>query len=181
VSAPGYEHKIVDDDGNEVPNGVSGEICVRGFAMMRGIVGRNHTEVFDADGWYHTKDAGRRDDDGHLYFAGRTDDMIKTSGANVAPVEVEAAIGRFDGVRIAYVVGIPDPDKGAVVSAVVVLNEGATAAADDLVTACRKELAAYKVPKKWVILPDPGGLPYTTTNKIDKARLTDLLATGELS
>ncbi|WP_101947817.1 class I adenylate-forming enzyme family protein [Mycobacterium sp. 3519A] len=181
VSAPGYEHKIVDDDGNEVPNGVSGEICVRGFAMMRGIVGRNHTEVFDADGWYHTKDAGRRDDDGHLYFAGRTDDMIKTSGANVAPVEVEAAIGRFDGVRIAYVVGIPDPDKGAVVSAVVVLNEGATAAADDLVTACRKELAAYKVPKKWVILPDPAGLPYTTTNKIDKARLTDLLATGELS
>lgn len=181
VSAPGYEHKIVDDDGKEVPNGVVGEICVRGFAMMRGIVGRQHLEVFDADGWYHTKDAGYRDDDAHLYFAGRIDDMIKTSGANVAPVEVEAAIGRLDGVRIAYVVGVPDPDKGAVVSAVVVLNEGATATADDLVTACRKELAAYKVPRRWVILADARGLPYTTTNKIDKAQLTVLLSTGKLS
>lgn len=180
VSAPGYEHKIVDENGAEVPNGVAGEICVRGEAMMRGIVGKQHAEVFDKDGWYHTKDAGYRDDDGHLYFAGRTDDMIKTSGANVAPVEVEAVIGRYDGVRIAYVVGVPDRDKGAVVSAVVVLNEGATAAQDDLIAQCRKELAAYKVPKKWVILPDPAGLPYTTTNKIDKARLTTLLASGEL-
>ena len=181
VSAPGYEHKIVDKDGHEVANGVVGEICVRGVAMMRGIVGRQYSEVFDADGWYHTKDAGYRDDDGHLYFAGRTDDMIKTSGANVAPIEVEAAIGRLDGVRIAYVIGIPDPDKGAVVSAVVVLNEGATAAPDDLVAACRKELAAYKVPKRWVVLSDAEKLPYTTTNKIDKARLAALVSNGELS
>lgn len=181
VSAPGYEHKIVDQNGHEVANGVVGEICVRGVAMMRGIVGRQHSEVFDADGWYHTKDAGYRDDDGHLYFAGRTDDMIKTSGANVAPIEVEAAIGRLDGVRIAYVIGIPDPDKGAVVSAVVVLNEGAMAAPDDLVAACRKELAAYKVPKRWVVLSDAEKLPYTTTNKIDKARLAALVSNGELS
>lgn len=181
VSAPGYEHKIVDQNGEKVANGVAGEICVRGVAMMRGIVGSQHSDVFDADGWYHTKDAGYRDDDGHLYFAGRTDDMIKTSGANVAPIEVEAAIGRLDGVRIAYVIGIPDPDKGAVVSAVVVLNDGATAVASDLVAACRKELAAYKVPKRWVILPDPDKLPYTTTNKIDKARLAILVSTGELS
>ena len=181
VSAPGYEHKIVDGDGIEVPDGIAGEICVRGFAMMRGIVGSQYSDVFDADGWYHTKDAGYRDADGHLYFAGRTDDMIKTSGANVAPIEVEAALGRLDGVRIAYVVGVPDKDKGAVVSAVVVLNEGATAAAEDLATACRRELAAYKVPKQWVILPDAAGLPYTTTDKIDKTRLSALMAAGELS
>jgi acyl-CoA synthetase (AMP-forming)/AMP-acid ligase II len=181
VSAPGYEHKIVDQNGDEVANGVAGEICVRGVAMMRGIVGRQRSEVFDVDGWYHTKDAGYRDDDGHLYFAGRTDDMIKTAGANVAPIEVEAAIGRLNEVRIAYVIGIPDPDKGAVVSAVVVLNDGATAQTSDLVAACRKELAAYKVPKRWVILPDAEKLPYTTTNKIDKARLAMLVSTGELS
>jgi acyl-CoA synthetase (AMP-forming)/AMP-acid ligase II len=181
VSAPGYQHKIVDEDGKEVADGVAGEICVRGFAMMRGIVGKQHAEVFDADGWYHTGDAGYRDCDGHLYFAGRTDDMIKTSGANVAPIEVEAAIGRLDGVRIAYVVGVPHPDKGAVVSAVVVLNEGADAAAEDLVSACRQKLAAYKVPKQWVILNDANGLPYTTTDKIDKMRLAELLSAGELS
>jgi acyl-CoA synthetase (AMP-forming)/AMP-acid ligase II len=180
VSAPGYEHKIVDDAGNDVPNGVVGEICVRGAAMMRGIVGRQRAELFDSDGWYHTKDAGYRDDDGHLYFSGRTDDMIKTSGANVAPVEVEAIIGRADGVRIAYVVGVPDPDIGAMVSAVVVLNEGMQASQDDLVAVCKKQLAAYKIPKKWVILPSADGLPYTTTNKIDKPRLASLLMSGEL-
>ncbi|MDX1884161.1 class I adenylate-forming enzyme family protein [Mycolicibacterium sp. 120270] len=180
VAAPGYQHKIVDDLGNEVPNGVTGEICVRGTALLRGMIGKHWHEVVDRDGWLHTKDAGYRDDDGHLYFAGRTDEMIKTSGTNVAPIEVEAALGRIDAVRIAYVVGIPDPDKGAVVSAAVVLNEGRTASADDLVAACRKQIAAYKVPKKWVILPDAQRLPYTTTNKIDKARLTALMSAGEL-
>ncbi|KUI45597.1 acyl-CoA synthetase [Mycobacterium sp. GA-1199] len=181
VAAPGFEHKIVDDAGNEVPNGVTGEICVRGTAMMRGMVGKQWHEVVDRDGWLHTKDAGYRDDDGHLYFAGRLDEMIKTSGTNVAPMEVEAALGRIDAVRIAYVIGVPDADKGAIVGAAVVLNEGYTASAADLVTECRKRLAAYKVPKNWVILADPSLLPYTTTNKIDKARLTALMAAGELS
>ncbi|MFV9633843.1 class I adenylate-forming enzyme family protein [Mycobacterium neumannii] len=181
VAAPGFEHKIVDDAGKEVPNGVTGEICVRGTAMMRGMVGKQWHEVVDRDGWLHTKDAGYRDDEGHLYFAGRLDEMIKTSGTNVAPMEVEAALGRIDAVRIAYVIGVPDADKGAIVGAAVVLNEGYTASAADLVTECRKRLAAYKVPKNWVILDDPSLLPYTTTNKIDKARLTALMAAGELS
>jgi acyl-CoA synthetase (AMP-forming)/AMP-acid ligase II len=181
VSAPGYEHKIVDAAGKEVPNGTVGEICVRGTAMMRGMVGKQHAEIFDADGWYHTKDAGYRDDDGHLYFSGRTDDMSKTSGANVAPVEVEAAIRRIEGVRIVYVVGIPDPNRGAIVGAVVVVNEERLTSQDDLIAACRKELAAYKIPKKWVILPSVEGLPYTTTNKIDKPRLVSLLVSGELT
>src|SRR6185437_12266616 len=181
VAAPGYEHRIVDESGAEVPNGTVGEICVRGVAMMRGVVGRQRAELFDADGWYHTKDAGYLDDDGFLYFTGRTDDMIKTSGANVAPVEVEAVIARTDAVRIAYVVGLPDPDRGAQVCAVVVLNDGRQASRDDLVSACRKELAAYKVPKRWVILPDADRLPYTTTDKIDKTRLVQLLVSGGLA
>lgn len=149
--------------------------------MMRGIIGRQRADLFDADGWYHTKDAGYLDDDGFLYFTGRTDDMIKTAGANVAPVEVEAVITGVDGVRIAYVVGLPDADRGAVVCAVVVLNEGRHTSQDELVTACRKELAAYKIPKRWVILPDADRLPYTTTNKIDKNRLVQLLGSGELA
>lgn len=181
VSAPGYEHKVVDEAGQEVPNGVAGEICVRGWAMMRGIVGRSNRDVFDADGWYHTGDAGYRDDDGHLYFAGRTDDMIKTSGANVAPIEVESTLSRIDGVRIAYVVGLPDPEKGAVVSAVVVLDDGIDLTADALAAQCREELAAYKVPKKWVMMADVDSLPYTTTNKIDKVALSTLLESGALS
>jgi acyl-coenzyme A synthetase/AMP-(fatty) acid ligase len=127
ISAPGYEHKVIDEDGREVAPGVDGEVCVRGYALMRGIVGRTRDEVFDAEGWYHTGDSARRDEDGHLYFAGRTDDMIKTSGANVAPVEVEAVLSALPQVRIAYVVGLPDPTRGALVAAAVVLNDGATA------------------------------------------------------
>lgn len=181
VSAPGYEHKIVDGSGVEVPTGTVGEICVRGTAMMRGMVGRERTDLFDTDGWYHTKDAGYLDDDGHLYFTGRIDDMIKTSGANVAPVEVEAVISQIDAVRIAYVIGIPDAEKGAVVCAVVVLNEGEGAGSDELIATCREQLAAYKVPKRWVILSSADKLPYTTTDKIDKARLAQLVAAAELT
>ncbi|MCF6390540.1 acyl--CoA ligase [Mycobacterium sp. MBM] len=180
VSAPGYEHKIVDDDGIEVPNGVAGEICVRGTALLRGMVGKHWYEIVDRDGWLHTKDAGHRDDDGHLYFAGRTDEMIKTSGTNVAPMEVEAALRRLPEVRVAYVVGLPDPERGAIVSAAVVLNDGHHATADSLVEACRSQLAAYKVPKRWAILTDAAPLPYTTTDKIDKRRLAVLMAEGTL-
>ena len=175
VSAPGYEHKVVDDDGKTVADGVVGEICVRGEALMRGIVGKLRHEVFDVEGWYHTGDSAHRDSDGHLYFAGRTDDMIKTSGANVAPVEVEAVLGAISEVRVAYVVGVPDPVKGALVAAVVVLNEGADATVEGLTARCRERLAAYKVPKRWEILHDTLGLPYTSTNKIDKRALAKQL------
>lgn len=181
VSAPGYQHKIVDDVGAEVPNGVTGEICVRGQAMMRGMIGRHWHELVDQDGWLHTKDAGYRDDDGHLYFAGRIDEMIKTSGTNVAPMEVEAELRRLPEVRVAYVVGVPDPERGAIVSAAVVLNDGHHADAADLTTKCRAHLAAYKVPKKWVILTDAEALPYTTTDKIDKRRLVTLISEGTLA
>ena len=148
VSGPGYEHKIVDPDGVEVADGTTGEICVRGRAMMRGIVGRQRSDVIDVDGWYHTGDAGSRDGDGHIYFAGRTDDMIKTSGANVAPIEVEIVLNGVDDVRLAYVVGVPDPDRGARVCAVVVANDGRRLDVAELAARCKSHLAAYKIPKQ---------------------------------
>src|SRR5262249_7992573 len=156
-------------------------ICVRGDALLCGMIGKHWHEVVDRDGWLHTKDAGYRDDDGHLYFARRTDEMIKTSGTNVAPIEVEGALHRLPEVRIAYVVGLPDVERGAIVGAVVVLNDGHDADAGDLTAACRIRLAAYKVPKKWVILRDAEALPYTTTDKIDKRRLVTLISEGVLT
>ena len=180
VTAPGFEHKVVDEHGAAVGPGVHGEICVRGWPMMRGMVGRTWSEVFDADGWYHTGDSAYYDDDGHLYFSGRTDDMIKTSGANVAPVEVEKALFEMPEVREAYVVGVPDEQRGAVVVGVIVLRPGETLSSDEVVSRARAQLAAYKVPKKWVILPSTDDLPYTTTNKIDKRQLVDRLSSGKL-
>ena len=181
VSAPGYEHKVVDEHGETVAPGVVGEICVRGQALMRGMVGRMREEVFDCDGWYRTGDAAAMDADGHLYFAGRTDDMIKTSGANVAPVEVEDVLLSMPEVREAYVIGIPDPERGAIVTGVVVLNEGAALDAEQLARWSRERLAAYKVPKRWAVLPTTEGLPYTTTNKIDKRALAERVERGELA
>lgn len=180
VSAPGYEHKIVDEDGRTPPPGVVGEICVRGEALMRGMVGRTREEIFDRDGWYRTGDAASIDADGHLYFAGRTDDMIKTSGANVAPIEVEDVLLSMPEVREAYVIGLPDPERGAIVTGVVVLNQGAVLDAAQLARRSREHLSAYKVPKRWAVLPTTDGLPYTTTNKIDKRALAERVLRGEL-
>ncbi len=180
VTAPGFEHKVVDEHGETVGPGVHGEICVRGRPMMRGMVGRTWSEVFDPEGWYHTGDSAHYDDDGHLYFSGRTDDMIKTSGANVSPVEVEKVLFEMAEVREAYVVGVPDDARGAVVVGVVVLRPGSTLTPDELVSRSRAQLAAYKVPKQWAILPSTDELPYTTTNKIDKRQLVERLAVGKL-
>jgi acyl-CoA synthetase (AMP-forming)/AMP-acid ligase II len=180
VSAPGFEHKVVDERGDPVGPGEHGEICVRGWPMMRGMVGRMWRDVFDADGWYHTGDAAYYDEDGHLYFSGRTDDMIKTSGANVAPVEVEKVLFEMPEVREAYVVGVPDEQRGAVVVGVVVLRPDDSLTAEQLVIRARAQLSAYKVPKRWVILPTTEELPYTTTNKIDKRQLVERVAAGKL-
>lgn len=180
VSAPGFEHKVVDEQGEVVPPGTVGEICVRGDALMRGMVGLPRTDVFDADGWYHTGDAASADKDGHLYFAGRTDDMIKTSGANVAPIEVESVLLGMSEVREAYVVGTSDAARGAIVTGVVVLNDGAAVEVDELTGRCRARLAAYKVPKKWVVSSTTEHLPYTTTNKIDKRALVERIEQGEI-
>jgi len=178
LTGPGFEHKIVDEEGAAVPTGTVGEICVRGAALMRGMVGRSRAEIFDEDGWYHTRDAGSFDDDGFLYFTGRTDDMIKTSGANVSPVEVESVLVAMDEVREAYVVGVPDPARGAIVTGVIVTARDKTVTAPELVARCRQQLAAYKVPKRWEIVPNTDTLPYTTTNKIDRRALVEQLANG---
>jgi acyl-coenzyme A synthetase/AMP-(fatty) acid ligase len=145
------------------------------------MVGRQRADIFDEDGWYHTGDAGRFDDDGHLYFAGRTDDMIKTSGANVSPVEVEGVLLGMPEVREAYVVGVPDPDRGAIVTGVVVTARGAAISAEELTARCRAQLAAYKVPKRWEIVPTADPLPYTTTNKIDRRVLVERLEAGPIT
>ena len=140
-----------------MPNGVTGEICVRGTAMMRGMVGKHWYELVDRDGWLHTKDAGYRDDDGHLYFAGRTDEMIKTSGTNVAPIEVEAALGQ-----------LPEGPEWPTSSAYRTRRKARSSArrwcsttagrppAEDLVTACRTQSCRVQGAEE---VGDPGQTP----------------------
>ena len=113
--APGFEATVVDPDtGATCGPGEPGELCLRGPFLMEGYYGRERHEVFDADGWYRTGDLVVVDADGFFYFKGRRGDMIKTSGANVSPREVEAAIRDLTGLT-AHVIGIADdgprPDR----------------------------------------------------------------------
>jgi acyl-CoA synthetase (AMP-forming)/AMP-acid ligase II len=177
IEVPGFEHKVVDDDGLEVPPGTEGEICVRGVGLMRGIVGRERAEVFDADGWYHTADAGWVDEDGFFYFVGRTGDLVKTAGANVSPIEVETVLLAMPEVQEASVLGLPDASMGQVVCAVVVLRPGTSLTEEELRVRCRTAMSAYKVPKRWVFL-GIDDVPYTASDKVDKAALRERLTSS---
>jgi len=179
-SIEGLEHKIVDPaTGESLPPGEEGEICVRGYSMMLGRYKVERQDTFDADGWYHTGDAGRLDDEGWLFFTGRLGDLIKTSGGvNVTPAEVEAALTALPDVLEAYVVGVPDPNGTAgtqVVAAAVVPRAGTDLDVDEVRIRLKADLSAFKVPK--VIWPcTKTDLPFTDSGKIRKPALATLLA-----
>jgi acyl-CoA synthetase (AMP-forming)/AMP-acid ligase II len=174
---PYVEHRIVDPaSGVPVAPGEAGEICVRGRTLMQGLYKVEREDAFDADGFYHTGDVGFLDRRGRLFFQGRLGDMIKTGGANVTPSEVETALAAYAEVKAAYVVGVPDAERGQNVAAAVVLEPGAPAvSADELQRRLRADLSAYKVPRHlWVLRDDE--LPFTDTGKLHKGRLAALLA-----
>jgi acyl-CoA synthetase (AMP-forming)/AMP-acid ligase II len=175
-AVPGLSHKVVDPaTGAALGPGAPGEICVRGYSLMQGLYKREREDTFDADGYYHTGDAGYLDAEGWLFFQGRQGEMIKTGGANVTPREVELALEAQEEVKEAWVVGLPDPDRGQLVAAAVVLHPGRSLPPEELRARLRGELAAYKVPRHVFLYPS-GVLPFTDSGKIDRRRLADLLA-----
>ncbi len=176
-SVPGVEHKVVDPEtGATLPPGTPGEICVRGYSLMQGLYKREREEVFDADGFYHTGDVGHFNAEGLLYFQARLGEMIKTGGANVTPREVEIVLDQLPGVQSSFVVGIPHPTRGQNVAAAIVPAEGAAALdAEALRGLLRAELAAYKLPRHLYFYPREE-LPFTDSGKIDRKKLTLLLA-----
>jgi len=134
---------------------------------------RSREECFDADGWFHTGDLVRTDADGFVYFIGRRGAMIKTAGANVAPAEVEKAIAKVTGGTVAHVIGIPDPERGQVVAAVVAVEAGAVFDEDALRAQLKDELSAYKIPRRILAVPT-SEIPVMSSGKIDLLRLTTL-------
>lgn len=172
----GIEHKVVDPEtGAVVGPGQFGEICVRGRTLMQGLYKRERETVFDADGYYHTGDAGHFNAEGHLYFVARLGEMIKTSGANVTPREVEVVVEAQPEVQSCFVVGVPHPERGQDVVAAVVLVEGAELAAETLRLRLKEELASYKVPRL-VFFCTRAELPFTESGKIQKNKLAKALA-----
>ena len=177
-SVPGVEHRIVDPDtGADLPAGRAGEIWIRGYSLMLGLLGHDEGEVFAPGGWYRTGDRGRLDADGHLYFEGRMGTVIKAAGANVAPREVELAVEQHPAVMHAFVAGVPAVDgRGEAVAAAVVPTPGKEVSPDGLRAWLRDELAAYKVPRHVAVFADRQDLPWLESGKIDLQALRGLLA-----
>ncbi len=174
-AVPGVEHKVIDPEtGATLPPGEFGEICIRGYSLMQGLYKIPRSETFEEDGFYRTGDGGSFDENGILWFQARLGDMIKTGGANVTPAEVEGVLASDPEVRAAFVVGLPDPERGQNVAAAVVLETGFETPAAELKARVKRELSAYKVPRHLWVFAD-GTLPFTDSGKIDKKRLTALL------
>jgi acyl-CoA synthetase (AMP-forming)/AMP-acid ligase II len=171
---PGMEVRIVDPDGGEpVPAGTVGTIQIRGPHTLRGICRRSREDLFTVDGFYPTGDLGHLDEDGFLFYHGRSDDMFKVSGATVYPSEVERALRTIDGVEHAFVTNVPGA-AGERVGAAVVCG-GGTLAADELRSSARKLLSAFKVPTVWLQLGSEDDVPRGGTGKVDIRRLRDML------
>jgi len=146
--APFVRIAILSPDGDELGPGETGEIGVRGPTVMNGYFNRPELNaVRQAGGWHHTNDLGRVESDGSLTFVGPKTRLIKSAAENIYPTEVEGCLRSHPAVADAAIIGVPDPKWGQNVTAVVVLAEGATATADDIIGHCRERIASYKKPK----------------------------------
>ena len=163
----GVQMKIVDGKGTEVPQGDVGEIVIRGHNVMKAYwkLPEATAEAIDADGWFHSGDVGKVDEDGYFFIVDRKKDLIIRGGYNVYPREIEEVLYEHPAVREAAVIGIPHDELGKEVAAAVALKEGEDLSADDLQAYVKAQVAAYKYPRTiWFV----DELPKTPTGKILK-------------
>jgi acyl-CoA synthetase (AMP-forming)/AMP-acid ligase II len=186
VRAPGYplcaplDHVAeryevrVWDDGAEVGDGGIGEIQVRGYALTPALHKVERAQHFEPDGFYRTGDMGRVDGE-RILFVGRNGDMIKTAGANVSPAEVEAEMQQLEGVHSAYVVGLPDLERGQLLVAAVVPRDGAELDFAAIEAKLRKSLSSYKVPRAYVAITRDE-VPMLHSNKVARRQVQRMIA-----
>ncbi|MFE2492215.1 AMP-binding protein [Streptomyces mirabilis] len=166
----GVEMRIVDESGHELPGGEVGEIAVRGHNVMRGYW--NNAEataaVLSPDGWFNTGDMGRREEDGLYFIVDRKKDMIIRGGFNVYPREIEEVLYKHPAVGEAAVIGLPHPELGEEIAAVVALAPGATVTTDELRAHVNRQVAPHKYPRHvWIV----DSLPKGPTGKILKREI----------
>ena len=196
---PGVDLRIVDPEtGKTLPQGEVGEIRVKGYVTVGYYKDADKNRAaFDTDGYFITGDLGVLDAEGRLYFRGRIKEMIKTGGINVAPdppatldrpphqvdvlpvaqVEVEEMLMRHPAVKLACVTGVPDPQRDEVVAALIVCQPGQSVEEADLLAFCRRQLAAYKIPRMMKFVSE-AELPLTVTGKLQKNRLAEFFTRG---
>ena len=175
---PNFEIKVVDAEGNAQPTGEVGELWVRGAPVIRGYLNRpDATAETITDGWLHTGDIARLDEDGFIYIVDRAKDMVLRGGENVYCAEVEAAIYEHPAVAEATVFGVPDDRLGEEVGAAVFLKTGEQADADAIRDVCRARISAHKVPRYIWFMNDP--LPRNANGKFLKRELKQELSVGD--
>nr|WP_157871590.1 AMP-binding protein [Pseudodesulfovibrio piezophilus] len=175
---PGWDIALMDEEGSEVPQGEEGEICIRIDKPVLGLFESymdepEKTASVKFDNWYHTGDKAWADEDGYLWFMGRTDDLIKSSGYRIGPFEVESALVAHEAVIEAAVTGIPDDVRGHLVKATVVLAsgfEGNEVLTKELQAFVRDLTAPYKYPR---IIEYVADLPKTISGKIKRKEIRE--------
>lgn len=171
----GIERRVVDPQtGVVLGAGETGELYLRGGALMTGLYKVAREEVFTADGFFPTQDLVRIDADGYAFFVGRTSDMIKTNSANVSRLEVEAALNALPEVDLAVVAGLPHPELGEMVTAAVVVAAGCEPTEAELQLALRETLSSFKVPRR-IVFVSHDDIPRTPTGKVRLFELTELV------
>jgi len=162
--------RIVDEEGNDCPTGTSGEVVVRGPHTMIGYWNKSEeTAKALRDGWVFTGDAALFDQNGYLFIVDRVKDMVVTGGENVFTTEVENAVISHEAVQDVAVIGIPHPEWGEAVHAIVILHPGQSATEEELIAHCRERIAGYKLPKGFTFREEP--LPLSGAGKVLKTEL----------
>ncbi len=171
IVLPTVELKIIDINGKELPAGEPGEIIARSPYNMKGYWRKpDKTEDTVKDGWLHTGDFGKLDEDGYLFLIDRLKDMIIMSGENIYPTEIENAILEHPAIAQAAVIGAPDERRGEVPCAVIILNEGKNVTEAELIEYLKPKLASFKLPRKVKFRKD---MPLSAQFKVLKRKLRD--------
>ena len=169
---PDVEVRIIDEQGNDAPPLVTGEIVARGPRIMSGYWqdAEKTAKAFTPDGWLRTSDMGYMDEDGYIYLSGRADDLIIRGGENISPREVEEVLVTHPKVQDAAVIGVPSEEWGQEPRAVVVLDQGETASEEEIIEFTRTRLASFKRPRS-VIFVD--SLPRSALGKLSRKKLVE--------
>ena len=162
-----------EEPSKTLPNGEVGELMVAGPLVMMGYFGNDTAtrEAIEPDGWLHSGDLAKMDDEGYIFIVDRKKDMILTAGYNIYPAEIERVISGHPNVAMVGVGAKPDPEKGEIAKAYVVLKPNESCLPQEIQEYCRDHLAAYKVPREVQLVPD---LPTTSTGKILRRELHTL-------
>ena len=168
--------RIVDDQGRDITSAEPGEILVQGPNVFTGYWNKEQaTRNAFRDGWFCTGDMGRRDEEGFIYIAGRKVEMVISSGENIYPVEVERALQALPEIQEAAVVGLPDPKRGEVVGAFVILNKETAITESEILTALTGKIAHYKIPRRIFFVEEfPRNQGGKVLKRILKKRAEDL-------